>query len=58
MIDLSQQYLQAETDQEDLLSMQKISTELQQLLTKDQQDAEQAMQGKTTPRAMRKAFGG
>jgi hypothetical protein len=57
MIDLSQAYLSAEQDQEDLLTMQKISTELQSLLAKDQQDADKMMQGTATPRAMRKAYG-
>lgn len=58
MLDLSQQYLSTEQDQEDLLTMQKISTELQQLLAKDQKDAESMMQGKPTPRGMRKALAG
>jgi hypothetical protein len=57
MIDLTQQYLQAEQDQEDLLAMQKIGTELQALLAKDQQDADKMMGGQATPRAMRKAYG-
>jgi len=56
MVDLSQAYLQAEQDQEDLLTMQKISTELQSLLAKDQQDSDKMMQGTATPRAMRKAY--
>lgn len=56
MLDLSQTYLQAEQDQEDLLAMQKIGTELQQLLAKDQQDADKMMGGQATPRAMRKAY--
>jgi len=58
MLDLSQAYLQAEQDQEDLLAMQKVSTDLQALLAKDQQDADKIMTGAATPRAMRKAFGG
>lgn len=58
MLDLGKQYLDVEPDQEDLLLMQKILTQLQQVLTKDQTDADQAMQGSTNPRAMRKAFGG
>jgi len=58
MLDLSQDYLQNETDQEDLLAMQKIGTELQQLLAKDQQDADKMMQGTATPRGMRKAMAG
>lgn len=58
MLDLGKQYLDVEPDQEDLLLMQKILTQLQQVLAKDQSDADQAMQGSTNPRAMRKAFGG
>jgi hypothetical protein len=36
--------------------MQKIGTELQALLAKDQQDADKMMGGQATPRAMRKAY--
>lgn len=57
MVDLSKQYLDVEKDQQDLLQMQKIGTLLQQLLAKDQQDADQVMSGATNPRALRKAFG-
>lgn len=58
MLGLGKQYLDVEPDHEDLLTMQKVLTSLQQLLTKDQQDADQAMSGSTNPRALRKAFGG
>ena len=56
MLDQAKQYLDTEQDHEDLLSMQKISTLLQQLLTKDQQDADAAMSGNLKPRTLRKAF--
>lgn len=55
MLDLGKGYLDAEQDHEDLLAMQKVLTDLQSLLTKDQQDADKAMQGNTTPRILRKA---
>jgi hypothetical protein len=58
MLDLAQQYLQVEPDQDDKLAMQKVSTELQQLLSKDQADADNAMQGNLSPRTLRKAFSG
>lgn len=57
MIDAGKPYLDVEKDHEDLLTMQKILTMLQQLLTKDQQDADAIASGVTSPRALRKAFG-
>lgn len=58
MLDLAQQYLQVEPDQEDKLAMQKVSTELQQLLSKDQADGDKAMSGDLSARTLRKAMGG
>jgi hypothetical protein len=58
MLDLAQQYLQVEPDQDDKLAMQKVSTELQQLLAKDQADGDKAMSGDLGPRTLRKALGG
>jgi hypothetical protein len=57
MLDLAQQYLQVEPDQDDKLAMQKVSTELQQLLAKDQADGDKAMSGDLGPRTLRKALG-
>jgi hypothetical protein len=48
-------YLDSEQDHEDLLEMQKILTQLQNLLTKDQKDSDAAMAGNTSPRTLRKA---
>lgn len=58
MLDLASQYVQVEPDQEDKLAMQKVMTELQQLLAKDQQDADKAMGGNMDPRTLRKALSG
>jgi hypothetical protein len=55
MLEMGKTYLDTEEDHEDLLAMQKILTELQNLLTKDQQDADKAMQGNVSPRILRKA---
>jgi hypothetical protein len=57
MLDLASQYLDVEPDEEDKLQMQKITTLLQQLLAKDQQDTDNAMSGNTSPRTIRKAYG-
>lgn len=56
MLDLASQYLQVEPDEEDKLLMQKVTTQLQQLLAKDQADADGAMQGNLNPRTLRKAL--
>ena len=54
ILDLANQYLQVEPDEEDKLTMQKITTLIQQLKAKDQQDQEQAMGG-ANQRIIRKA---
>lgn len=55
MLEMGKGYLDSEQDHEDLLEMQKILTQLQNLLTKNQKDADQAMAGNTSPRTLRKA---
>jgi hypothetical protein len=57
MLDLAKQYLDVEPDHEDKLAMQKVTTQLQQLLAKDQADADGALSGNTNPRTLRKALG-
>ncbi len=54
IVDLAQQYLQAEPDQEDKLQGTKLLQLAQQLLAKDQQDRDQAMGG-SNQRILRKA---
>ena len=54
IIDLIQQYLQAEPDEEDKLQGTKMLQLAQQLLAKDQQDRDQAMGG-SSQRILRKA---
>jgi len=51
---LANQYRAAEPDEEDKLTMEKITTLIQQLKAKDQADTEQAMGGGNM-RLMRKA---
>lgn len=58
MIAAGKRYLGQERDQEDLLTMHKILTQLQQLRAKDQQDADSALQGNVSPRLVRKAASG
>ena len=54
IVDLVQQYLQAEPDEEDKLQGAKLLQLAQQLLAKDQQDRDQAMGG-SSQRILRKA---
>jgi hypothetical protein len=54
MLDLANQYLQVEPDEEDKLTMQKMTTLIQTLKAKDQADTETAMGG-GNQRLMRKA---
>ena len=54
ILDQCNQYLQVEPDEEDKLTMQKITTLIQQLKAKDQQDQDAAMGG-SNARILRKA---
>lgn len=57
MLDDTMEFQQVEPDDQDSLAMQKVSTMLQEILTKRQQESDQMMAGKSTPRAMRRAAG-
>lgn len=57
MLDLADQYRSAEPDEEDRLEMEKARTLLQNLLAKDQKEQDGMMQGKVTPRGVRKSMG-
>lgn len=53
-IDAIQAAIDAEADQEDIQVMLKCQTQLQSILAKNQADADSALQGKTTPKSVRK----
>jgi hypothetical protein len=57
MLELADQYRQVERDHKDLLDMEKVRTLLQQILAAQANEQDQMMQGKATPRAMRRAYG-
>jgi ABC-type uncharacterized transport system YnjBCD substrate-binding protein len=54
MIGLAGQYLQVEPDAEDKATMAKVLATLHQYLSKEQQDADQALGNKSTARLLRK----
>lgn len=54
MLGLVDQYRQVEQDDEDLLQIEKISTQIQQLLANQQKDLDGLLQGKASPKVMRK----
>lgn len=55
MIELAKEYLDVEPDEEDKAVMTTCLQNFQKLKAKDQAEADGAMQGKTTPRMVRKA---
>ena len=54
-IDLIQEAIDAEADQEDVQIMLQCQAKLQQILAKNQSEGDQMLQGKLSPRGMRKA---
>ena len=56
-IDLIQEAIDAEADQEDIQVLLQCQTKLQQILAKNQSEADSMMQGKMSPRGMRRAAG-
>ena len=56
-IDALTRYLEAEQEDEDIAAAMKHLSGLQDLLAKQQADQDGLMQGKATPRAMRRASG-
>lgn len=57
-IDLIQEAIDAEADQEDVQIMLQCQAKLQQILAKNQAEGDQMLQGKLSPRGMRKAQAG
>lgn len=58
MLELIDEWRQVETDDEDLLMIEQISTMVQKLLARNSKEAMDAMQGKLSPRIMAQAYGG
>ena len=57
-IDTIRQYQGGEKDEEDLLTAEKITTLIQQLLAKNQKELDGLMQGKMDPASLRGALSG
>lgn len=58
ILDIAAQYKQVEDDPQDLLTVEKVTTLVQQLIAANQKEADGMLQGKATPRAIRRASGG
>lgn len=58
IISLVRQYAEQEEDEQNVLSAEKITTMLQQILANEQKEKDGMLQGKMSPAAMRKAYGG
>lgn len=58
MIDMGMSYLDSEDDEQEKLQMSKILQMLQDFLAREQKEADEAMQGKMSPRLLRNAYGG
>lgn len=56
IIALVRDYANAEDDEENILTAEKITTMLQQILASEQKEQDGMMQGKVSPRALRKAY--
>lgn len=56
IISLVRSYADQEDDEENVLVAEKITTMLQQILANEQKDVEGMMQGKVSPKALRKAY--
>jgi hypothetical protein len=58
ILDLADEYKSVERDEEDILVIEKVTSIVQGLLAKNQREDDGMMQGKLTPRALRRAAGG
>jgi hypothetical protein len=58
MLALAAEYKKVASDHEDLLLLERATSILQGLLAKDQQDRDGLIQGKASPRALRRTLGG
>ena len=57
MLELIDEWRQVETDEEDLLMIEQISTMVQKLLARNSKEAMDAMQGKLSPRMLAQSYG-
>lgn len=58
IISLVRSYAEQEDDEENVLTAEKITTMLQQILAAEQKDTEGMLQGKVSPKSLRRAYGG
>lgn len=58
MLDLAHVYRQVEPDEEDRLVMEEVTSIVQKLLANLQREQDGLMQGKVTPKSLRRAMGG
>lgn len=58
IISMVRAYAEQENDEENILTAEKITTMLQQILAAEQKDTEGMLQGKVSPKALRRAYGG
>lgn len=56
MLDILDEYKASEEDEEDLLLVEKIGTQLQQLLANNQKELDGAMKGTISPKLLRKQY--
>lgn len=58
ILDLLAQARQSEDSEQDRLSLEKVSTLIQQLLADEEKEEDEAMAGKMSPSLLRRAYGG
>lgn len=58
MIEDAKLYMEIDPDEEDKLTMAKVLTMLQGYLAAEQKEAQDAMQGKLSPKILSQAYGG
>lgn len=58
MLDIADEYKMGEQDEQDVLAIEKVTTMIQDLLAKQQQEQDGLASGKSTPRALRRALAG
>lgn len=57
ILDLLNEWRNAEQDEEDLLLIEKISTDVQKLLARNAKEVDQMMSGKLAPKLLAQAYG-
>ena len=54
MLEIADRYRQVEQDDEDLFAMEKVRSDLQGLLAAQQKESDDLLQGKASPKALRR----